>query len=649
MKPVHTFLVFFLAALFWGSAVFGQTSQDKEIINNAIDKINYKFAYSMYRHNVVSAPKGTYLKGIEFGTKQDYEAAKNITNIKSQALNIIFHNKQDSKNNTPLNYVDQINNIKNNYRIDGRAYPITTNAEKKAFLSALVRFIGEKINQYKKFLEPSDKNRINPYTINSSQKKQLVSALNDIAEKSIKPIDEAATSTETDAKQEVKAELKYKIGLSETNTFKEGTNFTFDEKKGKIYFFVKNISNNPITLVSQTLTDSTNFVIREYIGSKDRPELIAQKDNRNTRYGTIEYEYSKEKVDKAILTFIVEAEKGNQEVVTMTLHGYTHSANKEKKSYIKIDSRNLNKSEESLPLITREQDSTIWYWIGGIGLLFVLLLVSAFMLLGSKKREEEHPRGEDVITENIRPIAVNTLANQELTTSQRHNEEEMSYNADLLELKTVLGMLIKTKQSAKDKFSQANEECRKYNGKVQQNEDVKALIAKIKSNKEAEEKQEPKNEIAETEKETENSFFGGTDSEFNFIPNEKKEVSNQTKKETKAEPVIVYHDDSYISLRDITNDGGIKEGRKRPASNTIFVIKSFTKNGVEYGELFLHDDIRPTGFEVMFRSLDYLYGIAILDLNSTAHPKHCETLEKGKLIKRNDIWEVEQKMKGRFY
>ena len=242
MKPVHTFLVFFLAALFWGSAVFGQTSQDKEIINNAIDKINYKFAYSMYRHNVVSAPKGTYLKGIEFGTKQDYEAAKNITNIKSQALNIIFHNKQDSKNNTPLNYVDQINNIKNNYRIDGRAYPITTNAEKKAFLSALVRFIGEKINQYNKFLEPSDKNRINPYTINSSQKKQLVSALNDIAEKSIKPIDEAATSTETDAKQEVKAELKYKIGLSETNTFKEGNNFTFDEKKGKIYFFVKNIS-----------------------------------------------------------------------------------------------------------------------------------------------------------------------------------------------------------------------------------------------------------------------------------------------------------------------------------------------------------------------------------------------------------------------
>ncbi|PIY08607.1 MAG: hypothetical protein COZ18_11460 [Flexibacter sp. CG_4_10_14_3_um_filter_32_15] len=738
MKPLHTFLVVFLVALFCSPAVWGQTPQDKKIVNDAIDKINYKFAHAMYSYIYLGDPnkdKEGGLKKVQFNeTEQDYESTKGITNIQTQPLNIIFHNQVSE--GVPLNYVDQINGIKNNYKIDKTTYPITTDTEKETFLSALVTFIEEKINQYNKFLEP-EKGTINPYIIKSKQKEALISALNNIAEESIKPIDEATTSTETNTKKEVKAELKYEIGLSENNTFKEGTNFTFDEKKGKIYFFVKNISNNPITLVSQTLTSNSNFSIEESIGTKGKREVIVKENSKDDkkkhiRYGTIEYEYNENKENDATLTLVLRADE-LEKTVEIKLKGYTTKGDQddnndenEREETIKF-SYKINDTISTAEILTKsasspkdkpEYEQTIlakvrdtiyfyegdkmidsyttegereevikimenvnrvhnirikiegnepnptpisnfWYWIGGISLLAIILLVVAFMLFGSKKREEEHPRGEEVITENIKPKAVNTLMNRpnnQETTNTQQNEEDMAYNADVSELKAVLTVLIRTNQSAKDKFSQANEECRKYNYRVQQNEDVKALMEKIELHKEREEKQESKDEIKEppTGKETENPFFGGTDSQFNSIPKHSEKVANQPKNEIKAEPVVPkevfidYGDNSYIALRDITDDKtALKEGRNKPMSNTILVIKPYTQRGGEYAELHLHDSITTMGFESMFRSLETLEKVMKFS-GFTEHVKNVKQLEKGKLEKDGEVWKVVEPIKVQF-
>jgi hypothetical protein len=700
MKPIYNFLVVFLIALFCCPVVWGQDNKNE--MKQSIDEINKIFAYEMYENiknvNNKRDNKDESLPTLIYESTSITEIESKLRSAKAlgNTTNAIFFD-----NNA---VVKQIKLIKNNFYIGQNPYKVDTQDNTIIFFEKLKEWLQGKISTYNNNLTYPD------YKFNSTNLILKIEEVQSSTLKKMKFNGVVKEEVETVAATEVtKAKLEYKIGLGNTEAeaiknLVDKTSiqpFTFEKNKN-LYIVIKNESNDYIKIkllksVPQLkiidnfkgggFKDDNEKAIISYISPKSEEEislLLELSSDKPKLSDNVTIKLIGNEIDKPIpktgkqLGYKIDGSELKILTITDSSENYLKYEQIEVKAgttikfflddeeikTLKIDSTSYKIEHKGIAynidfLLKNEPtptpNSNMWYWIGGlIALAFVILAL--IFVVPSFKKKNNNP--SEVATKKGK--AVNTMMDrpesQETPKTTQINEDDMAYNADVSELKALLVFVVKTNQTAQDKFYQANEEYQKYNYRVQQNEDIKDLMAKIRLHKEREEEQDAKNNFVEdTNRETENNStsFGGFDNHFN--DNSEASAEAKPKKEKKVVPVVpkppskVYGEKSYVSLRDIADDGkGIKEGRSKPMSNAILVVRPYTEKGREYAELSLYDTITPTFFEAMFRSLKQFDHIAILEINST-EAKLYKTLKEGKLIKRNDIWEVEEKMEARFY
>jgi hypothetical protein len=240
------------------------------------------------------------------------------------------------------------------------------------------------------------------------------------------------------------------------------------------------------------------------------------------------------------------------------------------------------------------------------------------------KEAEEKQETKDKIEHDKRFNIISEATREAEQKIKEEEEREIVFNRDLSKLKNTLEIVIASKQSAKDKFHQANEHYRQHNGKIQQNEEIQDLMFKIRKSKEIQEAEEQKNKIEETKQE---------------------EV-----KETVQEPVIPSDFEKqlfYLSSKDsLEKVKELEAGRNKAFSSTIFIIEQISENEAT---LETYTDIKSSFFTSFYHTLyNFEFAFDVLKRPSTA-PTSVKTKEKGKLIKERNIWKVVEKAKIEFY
>ncbi|WP_338760080.1 hypothetical protein WAF17_12915 [Bernardetia sp. ABR2-2B] len=105
---------------------------------------------------------------------------------------------------------------------------------------------------------------------------------------------------------------------------------------------------------------------------------------------------------------------------------------------------------------------------------------------------------------------------------------------------------------------------------------------------------------------------------------------------------------TYLSIRDIHKEDDetfFKKGRNKAVSNSIFVIHQTSNTEATFETC---KEIKTNFFNSFYRSLSgFVFAFEVVGSPSFEDDK-VETLEKGKLTKKNDYWKVTQKAKIQF-
>ncbi len=105
----------------------------------------------------------------------------------------------------------------------------------------------------------------------------------------------------------------------------------------------------------------------------------------------------------------------------------------------------------------------------------------------------------------------------------------------------------------------------------------------------------------------------------------------------------------YLSIKDIQQEDKenslFKTGRERAVSNTIFVIQQLSENEATFET---YQDIKSNFFTSFYRSInDFDFAFEIVGLPSFSSTT-VKTLKKGKLMRREEFWQVVEKAKLEF-
>lgn len=123
---------------------------------------------------------------------------------------------------------------------------------------------------------------------------------------------------------------------------------------------------------------------------------------------------------------------------------------------------------------------------------------------------------------------------------------------------------------------------------------------------------------------------------------------SQPVQEKKTIQTVTYPIKSYLSISDVEEQDDqkfLKQGRDKPVSNTIFVIKQIS--GAE-ATLETYKEMKTNFFNSFYRSLSgFVFAFEVIG-SPSFEDNAVETVEKGKLIKEGQYWKIEQKAKIQF-
>jgi len=239
----------------------------------------------------------------------------------------------------------------------------------------------------------------------------------------------------------------------------------------------------------------------------------------------------------------------------------------------------------------------------------------------SNKEVEEKQEIKDKSEYDKRFTVISEATREAEQKIKKEQEEEIIFNRDLEKLKTTLEIVISSKQSAQDKFAQANEYYKQNNGKIQQHEQIQDLMFKIRKSKEVEEQQ--KSKIEETQEEV-------------------KETADEAVITSDFEKKIFYlsSNDSLEKVKEL------KTGRNKSVSSTIFIIEQISENEAT---LETYPNMQSNFFTSFYHALyNFEFAFDVMKRPSTA-PTLVKTIQKGKLIKERNVWKVVEKAKIEFH
>lgn len=129
----------------------------------------------------------------------------------------------------------------------------------------------------------------------------------------------------------------------------------------------------------------------------------------------------------------------------------------------------------------------------------------------------------------------------------------------------------------------------------------------------------------------------------------KPQVHKLPKKEVlEPTPTTIFPIISYLSISDIQeidDEKFFKKGRNKPVSNSIFIIKQTSNTEAT---LEIYKEIKTNFFNSFYRSLSsFVFAFEVIG-SPSFEDNTVETVEKGKLIKEENYWKVEQKAKIQF-
>ncbi|WP_338760077.1 hypothetical protein WAF17_12910 [Bernardetia sp. ABR2-2B] len=275
---------------------------------------------------------------------------------------------------------------------------------------------------------------------------------------------------------------------------------------------------------------------------------------------------------------------------------------------------------------TQEDDYIMW---------IIFLAIAAFVIVfvwykQGQKKQSENPKEikQEVIKKD--PLSRNDVVAKTVIPTEKNTEDKerktvvaqnQTQNQIEEEKKRLTAILNNSKLSDEQKLKEAKSE--NVIIEVANNAEVKGLMQKI-------EELSTKPKTTNTEKE---------------VVKEQKIIQETP---TPSKNIKNYHEPLYVSLSDI-KDEGIQSQRKKGMSNTIFVIRPYSKRDAEAKEadFLLHSDIKDMAFESIFRSIEKLDHL-IEHSTFTESAKKIVQEEKGKLIKENDVWKIKQRLKVKF-
>lgn len=123
---------------------------------------------------------------------------------------------------------------------------------------------------------------------------------------------------------------------------------------------------------------------------------------------------------------------------------------------------------------------------------------------------------------------------------------------------------------------------------------------------------------------------------------------HQSTEEKQFTQISTFPITSYLSIRDIQEQDDekfLKQGRDKPLSNSIFVIQQISDTEAT---LETHKDMKSNFFNSFYRSLsELIFAVEVIG-SPSFEDNAVETVERGKLIKEQNYWKVEQKAKIQF-
>ncbi|WP_291726011.1 hypothetical protein [Bernardetia sp.] len=265
-----------------------------------------------------------------------------------------------------------------------------------------------------------------------------------------------------------------------------------------------------------------------------------------------------------------------------------------------------------------ENDTIMWIIFAAIA-----ILVGAYVMYQhSKKKQSEKPRKnqkevkKDPLSRDDKPIktpVVTTPKVENKPTPIDKTKEQIEAEKQRLQ-----AILTNKKLSNEQKKKEAKSE--NILLEVAKNAEVQTLLKKIE--------ELPKEEV---KAETTN-----------------KANTEETKEEVPSKNTTNYHEPLYVSLSNV-EEMGVKSERKKPMSNTIFVVRPYSKGDEQAKEadFLLHSEIKDMAFESIFRSIEKLDHL-IEHSTFVESAKKIEQVEKGKLIKEDGVWKVKKRLRVKF-
>ncbi|AFM04198.1 hypothetical protein Fleli_1800 [Bernardetia litoralis DSM 6794] len=200
----------------------------------------------------------------------------------------------------------------------------------------------------------------------------------------------------------------------------------------------------------------------------------------------------------------------------------------------------------------------------------------------------------------------------------------------MYELQTILGQKI----SAEEKTQRANNYYKTLDNGIKNEGTILNLMYKITGQKiEAKEYTPPINQQLQTN-EVENTA----------------QPKSQTQNQNISAPtqITTFPITSYLSIRDVEEQDDeklLKQGRDKPVSNSIFVINQISSTEAT---LETYKEMKTNFFNSFYRSLSgFVFAFEVIG-SPSFEDDAVETVEKGKLIKEDEYWKIEQKSKIQF-
>ncbi len=696
MKNLPIFFIFFFSSLFINSFCWGQ--DNKKIVDSAIDKMNYEFAVAMFNNICDNAPSDTdeQKKDITTYGLQKILANQKKTHPTFEDVKGIVANKQTL--NTPTKHVfkEEPNYILLIEKRKEKFNNLNSTETVKEEFNATIRWITDDIiREYNNF--PSHKYA--PFE--ADDKADLKSILEKIKDDAIKKL-EPKTSQEKNNQGENEKTIELKAGLgSKIDKAKKDLREIEDNKishkllKGSVdlCIYIKNETNiKPINIVKEVVRENEAFTYEIEQSFKKFLEINVKFDPSKVGENlSSELKLNLTALNAELRTITISLEgyaKASQNVVrgdtmtqelSYTLEGEKHDLKvskplEEDKYTIKYDEQITagvgdkiifyldNESIETLTvspstdqhsitqkngkvhtIVIEKEDNSWIYWLVGSISLAVLLLIFFFILL---------------------PI----LKPKNNSDTNKSDEEMKKFNKDLEDLKIKLKVVLDTKQSSTDRIKQANSYFQEYGSNIQQDNDVKFLMDKIKIGSTVKEEEVSKIEIQDQREDNEvkNAYkqqrtqhedetpYNGNDEQFSTpVQNENPKKAEQPVITKKPVPSKVYGKTTYLSFREITEDGrGVTEGEEKPVegklpTSIVLVLKPYKENNQEYAELSLYENIVPSYFSNVFRNLNKFDNLAIIENPNQSKREKLTMVENGEgiLVKEGNIWIVDEKKK----